>query len=605
MSLPGTLAIDELHAGYRRGEYTPRELLNQVLERIESAPEHHVWISRLTHAQVMAHVERLAGQSPDGLPLYGVPFAIKDNIDLAGLPTTAACPEYAYRPARSAYVVQRLIEAGAIPIGKTNLDQFATGLVGTRSPYGATRNSHDPQYIAGGSSAGSAVAVALGLVSFALGTDTAGSGRVPAAYNNLIGLKPTRGLLSARGVVPACRSLDCVSLFTLTAADAARVFDVATAYDKDDPYSRSLRPSIAGWPAAVRFGVPRGDDLEFFGDNDYARLYREAVRVLEALGHVAVEVDCEPLFAAARLLYEGPWIAERLAVIEPFLREHPQAVLPVTREIIETGRQASAVDTFKAQYRLQELKRASEATWENVEVLMLPTAGTVYRIAAVAADPIRLNSNLGRYTNFMNLLDLAGVAVPAGFRSDGLPFGITLVGQAGADHELLSLAAVLHRSQDLPLGAQLKRKSSSAPQVQTKDQPRIAVAVCGAHMEGLPLNPQLTSRGGRFISRMRTAPAYRLYALPGGPPHRPGLVRVAAGGAAVDLEIWDVPAAEFGSFVAGIPSPLGIGKIALENGELVSGFVCESVAVTDAVDITAFGGWRRYLQLATPSAGRL
>jgi allophanate hydrolase len=596
MSSPDTLLISSLLAGYRARQYTPAEVMERVLANIASAPDRRAWITLIPRERVLEYAAALATRDPAALPLYGVPFAIKDNIDLESVPTTAGCPDFAYTPARSAFVVEKLIAAGAIPIGKTNLDQFATGLVGTRSPYGAGRNSFDPDYISGGSSSGSAVAVAMGLVSFSLGTDTAGSGRVPAAFNNIVGLKATCGALSTSGVVPACRSLDCVSVFALTADDAARVFSVAAAFDPADAYSRALSDRVVGTSAVLRFGVPRTSELEFFGDAEYARLFTEAIDRLESLGGRRVEIDFEPFLATARLLYEGPWIAERYCAVGDFLERKPASVHPVTRSVIAGGRNASAADAFRAQYRLMELRRTSEQAWADMDVLLTPTAGTIHRIEAVEADPVRLNSELGYYTNFVNLLDLAAVAVPAGFRSDGLPFGVTLVGRAGSDKELLALAGRLHRATPVALGAldvSIPTAEESPAAAAAGDC--ILVAVCGAHMNGLPLNHQLTSRDAVLVSRTRTAPRYRFFALPGGPPHRPGLVKVAEGGAAIEVEVWSVPAERFGSFVAGIPAPLGIGRVELENGAQVSGFVCEAYATVGAADITAFGGWRSYL----------
>ena len=596
MSLPDTLLISSLLAGYRARRYTAVAVMEQVLADIAHAPDRRAWITLVPRERVLEYATALATRDPTTLPLYGVPFAIKDNIDLEGVPTTAGCPDFAYTPTRSAFVVEKLIAAGAIPIGKTNLDQFATGLVGTRSPYGAGRNSFDPDYISGGSSSGSAVAVAMGWVSFSLGTDTAGSGRVPAAFNNIVGLKATCGALSTSGVVPACRSLDCVSVFTLTTDDAERVFSVAAAFDPGDPYSRALTGRGAGSSAGFRFGVPRTAQLEFFGDAQYARLFTEAIDRLESLGGRPVEIDFEPFLATARLLYEGPWVAERYCAVGDFLERRPDSVHPVTRRIIAGGRNASATDAFRAQYRLMELRRATEQAWADMDVLLTPTAGTIYRIEAVEADPVRLNSDLGYYTNFVNLLDLAAVAVPAGFRGDGLPFGVTLVGRAGSDTELLALAGRLHRATPVALGALdvgVPTPEDSAAVAVAEDC--ILLAVCGAHMEGLPLNHQLTSRDAALVSRTRTAPRYKFFALPGGPPHRPGLVKVADGGGAIEVEVWSVPSDRFGSFVASIPAPLGIGRVELENGAQVSGFVCESYATVGAADITAFGGWRRYL----------
>jgi allophanate hydrolase len=455
MPVPDVFLIRDLLAGYRSRELEPTDVARAVLERIERSPERHAWINRLAPEDLMRRALALEAESR-ALPLYGIPFAIKDNIDLAGVPTTAACPAYAYLPEASAPVVDRLLAAGALPVGKTNLDQFATGLVGTRSPHGACRNAFDPEFIAGGSSSGSALAVATGVVGFALGTDTAGSGRVPAAFNNLVGLKPTRGRLSARGVVPACQSLDCVSIFALTAADAGRVLEVAEDFDAADPYSRRRPASGAdglATSAAFRFGVPRPAQLEFFGDGDYRRLFERAVERLEALGGSSVEVDLEPFLEAGRLLYEGPWLAERYAAVSAFLEAHPGALHPVTGAVLSGGGRPSAADAFRAQHRLMVLRRATEAVWDAIDVLVTPTAGTIYRIAEVEVSPLRLNANLGLYTNFLNLLDLAAVAVPAGFREDGLPFGVTLVGEAWADRALLALADRLHRAAGITLGA--------------------------------------------------------------------------------------------------------------------------------------------------------
>lgn len=440
---PPSLVISELLAGYRARRFTPLEVIEQLLRARALQPDRHEWITRLPDAGVRDAAHALTKHPPESLPLYGVPFAIKDNIDLQGFPTTVGCPEYAYTPDVSAPVVERLIAAGAIAIGKTSLDQFATGLTGVRSPWGACRNSFDAQFISGGSSSGSAVAVATGQVSFALGSDTAGSIRVPAAFNNLIGLKPTRGSLSTRGVVPACRSLDCVAVLALTAGDAARVASVARDFDPEDPYSRMAPPSTAARDLThdFRFGVPEPAQLEFFGDEGYRALFMAALAALESLGGSAVRVDLEPFLAAGRLLYGGPWLAERYCAVGQFIDARPEAVLPVTRAVISPGRLIPATEAFTGQYRLRQLERATAEVWRGVDVLITPTAGTIYPIAAVEADPFVLNANLALYTNFTNLLDLASVAVPAGFRGDGLPFGISLTAPAWSDEALLTLAA--------------------------------------------------------------------------------------------------------------------------------------------------------------------
>ncbi len=599
------MTITELLAAYQDGRLDVRAHLHEVLRTIRAGDKHHAWISVLDNAQLEPYLARLEAADPAELPLFGVPFAIKDNIDLAGVPTTAACPDYAYTPERSAFVVQRLIDAGAVPVGKTNLDQFATGLVGTRSPYGACRNAFDPAYLSGGSSSGSAVALALGQVAFSLGTDTAGSGRVPAMFNNLVGVKPTRGLLSASGVVPACRTLDTVSIFALTGPDAERVLDVAADFDRDDAYARPDRVPEFGHgtiPATgFRFGVPRREQLAFFGDADNPGLFDATLDRLVELGGTPVEIDFAPFLEAARLLYEGPWVAERYAAIEGFIKRSADSLHPVTRQIIEGGATPRAVEAFKAQYRLAALRRQTEAVWDEVDLIVTPTAGRHYRIDEVETDPVQKNSDLGYYTNFMNLLDFAALAVPAGFRDDGLPFGVTLFAPAFTDRDLLALGARLQRASVDRLGA--TDQPLPEEMVDAGGEHVIPVAVCGAHLSGLPLNWQLTQRRGRLAQTTRTAPEYRFYALPGGPPERPGLVRVEEGGAGIDVEVWDVPASEFGPFVAGIPAPLGIGKIRLEGGREVPGFICEPIAIKGATqgatDITGLGSWRRHLEQKT------
>ncbi len=571
------LSLSSLRDAYGAGELTPRDLLAEIHSRADACQEDNIWIHRLSERELAPYLARLADADPASLLLYGVPFAIKDNIDLAGIPTTAGCPEYAYTPTHSAYVVARLIAAGALPVGKTNLDQFATGLVGTRSPYGAVRNAFNPEFISGGSSAGSAVAVAKGLVSFALGTDTAGSGRVPAALNNLMGVKPTRGLLSLAGVVPACKSLDCVSLFTSTVNEAATLFALLAEYDGHDPYARRAqpRPVVTG---RFRFGIPR--QLEFFGERSAARLFEGAVAKLRALGGAGVEIDFEPFLEAARLLYEGPWVAERYVAIKDFFDLKPATLLPVTREIIGRGVNRTAAEVFSALQRLQTLKQHTDRVFENCDCVVTPTVGRAYTLAEIAAEPHALNAKLGHYTNFMNLLDYAAVAVPMGFAASGVPLGATLFGPAFSDERLLHLAA---------------RYCGEAVPTPAPDASVLNVVVCGAHLRGLPLNAQLTARGARFLRALKTAPCYRLYALPGAPPPRPGLVRDAQKGAAIDVEEWALPSSEFGNFLAGIPPPLGIGRIELADGTQPHGFLCEAYAVPGALEITQLGGWRQYL----------
>jgi allophanate hydrolase len=586
------LTIDALRALYKSGRAKPSDVVAEIYDRIDRETMQPVWISLVSRETALARARELESDpSAFKLPLYGIPFAIKDNIDLAGVPTTAGCPAYAYSPARNATVVERLVDAGAICVGKTNLDQFATGLVGTRSPHGACSSVFDTRYISGGSSSGSAVAVAKELVSFSLGTDTAGSGRIPAAFNNLIGLKPSRGLLSAAGVVPACRSLDCVSIFAATCSDAYTVWRAAKGWDERDPYSRGPGPGndAAPWAGGnFRFGVPAEDHLEFFGDQEYAELYQVAVARLEQLGGTKVEIDFSIFRAAAELLYAGPWVAERLAAIQPFFEAHAAEMNPVVAAIIGGARRYSAVDAFEAEYRLRTLRQAAALEWRRMDVLVVPSAPTIYTHEQIAADPVRLNTNLGYYTNFVNLLDQAAVAAPGGFRIDGLPFGITFIGPAFTDEALLELADCFHRSHaDVP-GARIDL-GPCPPGC-------IALAVVGAHLSGQPLNRQLTERHARLLKTTKTLACYRLYALPGTQPPKPGLVRQEEfRGPGIEVEVWAIPENEFGSFVAAVPAPLGIGSATLENGEVVKCFICEPYGLRDAVEITHFGSWRAFL----------
>jgi len=597
MSIPSALQIDRLQVGYRGGMFSAGDVVRDIYRRI-AAVQQPIWIYQIPLQEALRGAEELEAQGGvQALPLYGVPFAIKDNIDVAGLPTTAGCPAYAYKATETATVVRRLLAAGAMLIGKTNLDQFATGLVGMRSPYGACSSVFHGDYISGGSSSGSAVAVAAGLVTFSLGTDTAGSGRVPAALNNLVGAKPTRGLVSAAGIVPACRSLDCVSVFALDAADAAAVLRVAEGYDSADPYSRVPMKTAAPWLSTkVRVGVPPVNQREFFGDKEAARMFAETLVRCEALGMTCVEIDYAPFRAAADLLYAGPWVAERLAAIEPFLKEHDAQMDPTVRGIIGGATKYSAVEGFRAQYELERLRKRTGAEWTKMDVMLLPTTGTIYRKAEVEAEPVQLNTNLGYYTNFVNLLDLSAVAVPAGFRSNGLPFGVSFIGPAFADYALLELASRLHCAQTLPLGATHDTTALIRPLAGGSDA-CVQVAVVGAHLTGQPLNHELTGRGAQLVKTCKTAPGYRFYALRNTTPPKPGLVRDGEfAGPGIEVEVWAMAEASFGGFVAGVPAPLGIGNVTLEDGSTVKGFICEPYAVTGSQDITAFGGWRAWLK---------
>ncbi|MGO4683272.1 allophanate hydrolase [Hyphomicrobium sp. 2TAF46] len=588
-----TLSLDIAHltALYEQGKATPEAVVEEVFARIGKRGVSPDWIALRDKASVLDRVRH----APRG-PLYGIPFAVKDNIDVGGMPTTCACPAFAYTPERSATVVERLEAAGAILIGKTNLDQFATGLNGTRSPYGIPTNVFNADYISGGSSSGSAVAVAAGLVSFSLGTDTAGSGRVPAAFNNIVGLKPTKGIISTRGVVPACKSQDAVSIFALTVADAAKVAEAAIAFDKDDCYARADAPpfAVAEFARPLRVGIPNAP-LSFFEDSEYQRLYHQTIDRLAELGAEITPFNFAPFRDTAALLYDGPWVAERLFAADDLSESD---LNPVVGDIIRSGKSKSALSVFEGFYRLAEFRRAADAEWKRMDVMVLPTAGTTYKIADMLADPIRLNSNLGAYTNFVNLLDLSALAVPAGFRDDGIPFGVTLIGRAFADGQLAAVGDMLHRALDgAKLGATQVALSGAPPVTTARPVKKrtVQVAVVGAHLRGQPLNGQLTERDAVYRETCRTAKGYRLYALPGTTPPKPGLVFEGSGPGGLEVEIWEMDEAAFGSFVALIPPPLGIGTLVLDDGRQVKGFLCEGHALRGAEDITEFGGWRAWL----------
>ena len=587
------LTIEHLQRCYKDRTLTPENLIHKLIQ-ICREDQKNVWIRLLTEDEIAPFLKNLEGETPETLPLFGIPFAIKDNIDLAGIPTTAGCPEYTYTPEKSAFVVEQLINAGAIPMGKTNMDQFATGLVGTRSPYGACRNSFHPDYISGGSSSGSAVALASGMCSFSLGTDTAGSGRVPAAFNNILGVKPSKGLLSTQGVVPACRSLDCVSIFALCAQDAETIFQTAAVFDPADPFSRKV-PATPKQPfnqSNFTFGVPAAKNLNFFGNRAYEQYFNKSIDMLTDMGGACIEIDFSPFLDAAQLLYEGPWVAERTLAVGNFLLENPNAGVPVTRQIICDGKPWTAEAVFSCLYKLQALKQKTDAVLDTVDFLVTPTAGTCYTINAVNADPVRLNSNLGYYTNYMNLLDYCSLAVPTAM-TETVPFGVTLVGQTFEDLRLLQAGAFLHAQTTLPMGCgpdappPLPAKSLSSETVQ--------VAVCGAHLEGLPLHHQLIDLDAVLLQKTHTADAYRMFALKSDPP-KPGLIRDEHRGAAIEVEIYALSMSAFGQFVQQIPHPLGIGKLELSDGTWVSGFIAEPIVMESGCEITQYGGWRAYLK---------
>ncbi len=587
----------DILAAHRAGAATPVDTVARSFARIRAHGDAAVFINLRDEADAIADAKAIAAEGQTDLPLYGVPVAIKDNIDVKGMATTAACPAFAYQPAHDATCVACLKRAGAIVIGKTNLDQFATGLSGTRSPYGIPRNAFKAGLIPGGSSSGSAVAVAAGLVPIALGTDTAGSGRVPAMLNNIVGLKPSLGLISTYGVVPACRTLDCVSVFALTTDDAWSVLAAIAGPDPNDPYSRSSPIEALSAPSAeLRLGVPAPGARVFFGDKLAAAAYDDAIARLKRLGATVVEIDIEPFYETARLLYDGPWVAERLVATRSLLASSPEAMHPVTREIIVGADRITAADAFAAFYKLEELRRVADQVFRHIDVLALPTAPTVYTVEQMLKDPIQLNSRLGTYTNFVNLLDLCGLSVPASVRPDSMPFGITLLAPSGADARLASLGRLFHADTALPLGAMAAPQPPLPPYPKRAADGEVALAVIGAHLSGMPLNHELRELGGRLLERTATANDYRFYALTDAQPPKPGLLRVEPGqGAAIEVEIWALPVNGFGRFVAAVPPPLSIGTLKLGDGRTVMGFLVEAAAVAGARDISSFGGWRAYL----------
>lgn len=592
------ISISGLKKHYANNDFSPRELvayLTELYKSEQATNENPIWIRQLGESELNEYLTQLESKSKD-LPLYGVPFAIKDNIDLKKIPTTAACKAFAYEPNNSATVVKLLIEAGAIPMGKTNLDQFATGLVGTRSPFGACKNAFNEEYISGGSSSGSAVAVAKHWVSFSLGTDTAGSGRVPASLNNLIGLKPTKGLLSTAGVVPACRSLDCVSIFALDAMDANTVLDVAAKFDEQDAYSRnnafSNGPRYFNLPSNKPVvGIPSLNQLEFFGDAESKALFDEFIKsgVFEFK-----EIDLQPFVEAAKLLYQGPWVTERYIAAKELVDNSPDDLLPEINTIISGGKGKSADELFLAQYQLKAYEQICHGILDTVDAIATPTNGTEYKISEVQTDPISLNSNMGYYTNFMNLIDLSAISVPVGFKSSGVGFGVTLFAKAFCDKKLLGYAAMLQNNLQLSRGINSPYKQQSATSKEASNF--IEVAVCGAHLDGLPLNWQLVERGAHLVKNSFTSKNYQFFKLEGGPPFRPGLKRVGSDGESIEVEVWSVPSEVFGSFVSEIPAPLGIGKVELADGSWVTSFICEPYGLDSAEDITEFKSWRAYMR---------
>jgi allophanate hydrolase len=594
----------EILNAYRDGTATPEDIVARSFARIRAHDDPAIFIALRDEAEVIAEARALAQNGDRALPLFGIPVAVKDNIDVKGLPTTAACPDYSYRPNRDAACVARLREAGALIIGKTNLDQFATGLVGVRTPYGICRNLFDDKLIPGGSSTGSAIAVAAGLTPLALGTDTAGSGRVPAGFNNIVGLKPSRGLVSAAGVVPACRTLDCVSVFALTVDDALATLNVIAGPDVADAFSRVRPlPAVGPMPSGIRLGVPMPGHRLFFGDRASEAAYQAALEKFAELGAKIVEFDIEPFYAAARLLYEGPWVAERYLTVRALIASSPESLHPVTRQVLLAGAHGTAAEAFAAFYQLEALRGVRDHTFGAIDAMVLPTAPTIYTVEQVLADPIGLNSRLGTYTNFVNLLDMCGLAVPASMRPDGIPFGVTLLAPAGGDAALAAIGREFHHASGLPLGALKQPQPPLPPTPAEPAEAEVAIAVVGAHLSGMPLNNELRAMGGRLLERTATAPHYRLYALSGTKPAKPGLLRVKNGaGAAIEVEVWALSESAFGRFVAAVPPPLSIGTLELKDERSVKGFLVEAEAVADARDISSFGGWRAFTAKEKASA---
>lgn len=591
--LPDMLTLPGLRAALAAGA-TPLDVINAVIARRAAlvARDPAVFISMTPDAELRAQAQALSARGPDGLPLYGIPFAVKDNIDVLGLPTTAACPAFAYDPAADAAVVAKLRAAGAIVIGKTNLDQFATGLNGTRSPYGAPRSVFSADHVSGGSSSGSAVAVAAGVCAFALGTDTAGSGRVPAMFNNLVGVKPTPGLVSNCGLVPACQSIDVITVFAGTVADAVAVRRLMEGYDPADPFSRTGQPVQI--PARPRIGVLTGPERNFYGNTGVEALYDAACARAEALGATLVPFDYAPFREVALLLYDGPWVAERLAAVEGFLDSNAGDFDPVVRGILEGAKGRTAVEAFRGLYRLNALRQQVAPVWQAVDMLMLPTAPTTATLAEMRADPVGRNSQFGLYTNFANLLGYAAIAVPGGFDPSGLPAGVTLVGPGFSDDALAPFAGAMHAAAACGIG---QDRAAPVPPAPPAEIPAdwLQIAVVGAHLTGMPLNHELTGPGGRLVDTVRTAPGYRLYRLAGTVPPKPGMIfDPTVSGPGLELEIWALPPAAFGRFVAAIPAPLGVGKVTLADGRAVTSFLCEAHALQGAEEITAFGGWRAW-----------
>lgn len=595
----GSLDLIALTKGYASGALTPTRVINAIYDRIAARGEDHVWIHLVSRETALDAAKELEAQGYDERPLWGIPFSVKDCNDIIGLPTTNALKEGAYIATSSGQALDRIFDAGALLIGKTNMDQFGIGLVGMRSPYGACSSVFDDRFISGGSSSGSGVSVAAGLCSFSIANDAAGSGRVPAGFNNIVGIKPTPGLVSNACVSGGgcVKTIETLSVFSLTVEDGMKVLDLIAGYDSSYPFSKPEADAVPLTPVAppphFRFGVPAGAALRFFGDTEAERLFNEAIARLIAMGGEKVEIDFTPFEDAQRILYEGPWISERALSLDSVLAKHGEAIHPVTRQILSRSGNFSAVDTFAAIHHIAELKRDTRAVWQDIAVMMVPTTPTIYTKEEIAANPIQLNSNLGIYTNFVNLMGLCGIAVPNGFREDGLPLGVTFLAPGFEEARAAGIAAAFHKATGLNL-AKFENSYPDAEEPALPDDYR-EIAVVGAHLSGMPLNRELIERGGFFRRTAGTTEDYRLFALTGTVPPKPGLIRVAKDGASIAVEVWALPVAGFGDFIGRIPAPLGVGKVSLNDGSMVTGFLCETAATEAQPDISAYGGWRDYV----------
>jgi allophanate hydrolase len=589
------LTIENLKNAYKNG-LSPEEVINEIFNRIKIINDPNIFIYLSNLDSLHAEAKNLGSFNPN-MPLWGIPFAVKDNIDVNKIVTTAGCHEFSYIPKDDAFTVNLLKKSGALMIGKTNLDQFATGLVGVRSPYGAPLNAVDQLIVPGGSSSGSAVSVGHGIVSFSLGTDTAGSGRVPAALNNIVGLKPSLGSLSSSGVVPACRTIDTVSVFAMTVEDAYNVFTILNEYDEKDSYSKSFKKLPLSLPQhPIKIGIPDKSSIRFFNDNFQSESFDRNINKLKLNDFEITPINFEPFYEIAQLLYEGSWVAERYTVIEDLLKKNSKAIHNVTRQIIKKAENFSAADTFEDYYKLSELKRKVKPILSSVDMLCVPSIPTFYSVNDLINDPFTPNSNLGTYTNFVNLLDMCGITVPTDPRIDGRPGSITFLAMSGEDNLVASTAILFEKNCKRYLGG-TKFELENPNDLKEYHNSSIDIAVCGAHMEGLTLNWQLRDLGAHFVKKSKTSSHYKLFALTNLNPIRPGLLRsFSQDGNTINLEIWRIPKKNFGKFIEYVQAPLSIGSVELEDGKWIKGFLCENSGTINAKNISNIGDWREYIK---------